>query len=714
MSVSPEAVHDSRSEAGLLVEEMTPGNCLHLANSVLCRLLGYSENELLSLTSEDLTHPDDRPREAMLAQKMLLGEQDSYELEKRYLHRNGSPVWVAVTCSAARANGGAVLYRVSIIQDISDRKWAEEHFGLLAEAMPIGLVLADQDGKIVLVNSQTEKIFGYRREELLGRSIEVLVPETFRKVHTELRRGFAAEPQIRDLGVGRDLYGRHKDGAIVPVEIGLNPIRAREAIWTLSSIVTIGHRKWLEKALEQSEEKFSKAFRQSPMALTLTSAKDHRYIDINNTFVEITGWKRDEVIGRTPFDIGIWVDQGQRRDLIRRLLSGGVVRNLELRFRTKNGEVRTGLGSAELIEISGEPCALSVIADITDLKRAEEDRLQLAAIVASSDDAIISKSLQGVISSWNSGAHRIFGYTEAEAVGQPITLIIPKELHNEEDEILRRLTAGERIDHYDTLRVSKDGKRINVSVTISPLRDLAGSIIGASSIARDITERKLAEEALSNLGGRLIEAQEEERRRIARELHDDVSQKLAMLTIGLQELAMITPESQAQLRTRIGSLLKSSSQMINDVHALSHRLHTSKLELMGLAETMRSYCRELAEQRHVEIDFTHSDVPKFLPSQVSLCLYRILQEGLGNAVKHSGVRHFEVRLERVADELQLAIRDPGVGFDPSMVSNSQGLGLISMRERINLVKGTLSIESKPGGGTQIKVRVPIAAQTGAD
>jgi signal transduction histidine kinase len=241
-----------------------------------------------------------------------------------------------------------------------------------------------------------------------------------------------------------------------------------------------------------------------------------------------------------------------------------------------------------------------------------------------------------------------------------------------------------------------------------------GSFAGYIGSAVDVTDRKLAEEALSRVGGRLLEAQDEERRRIARELHDDVSQKLTMLEIGLQQLASISPEPQPQLRNRIESLLRSASEVAGDVHALSHRLHTSKLELVGLVETIRSFCRELSEQRGVEIDFTHSEVPSFLPSQISLSVYRILQEGLGNAVKHSGVRHFEVRLERIADELQLTVRDSGVGFDPSLVKNDQGLGLISIRERVNLVKGTLSIESKPGGGTQIQVRVPITAQAGAD
>jgi PAS domain S-box-containing protein len=247
-----------------------------------------------------------------------------------------------------------------------------------------------------------------------------------------------------------------------------------------------------------------------------------------------------------------------------------------------------------------------------------------------------------------------------------------------------------------------------------PRFDSDGSFAGYIGSLIDVTERRLAEEALSSLGGRLIEAQDQERRHIARELHDDISQKLVMLTMGLQELAMIFPDSQERVRDRIESLLECTTEMNTEVHALSHRLHTSKLELVGLVRTMGSFCRELAEQRDLRIDFTATNAPGALPVQISLCFYRILQEGLTNALKYSGVRHFEVRLERVANELQLIIRDSGVGFDPSVVMHKQGLGLISMRERVNLVKGTLSILSVPGGGTKIEVRVPIGAETGVN
>jgi len=362
---------------------------------------------------------------------------------------------------------------------------------------------------------------------------------------------------------------------------------------------------------------------------------------------------------------------------------------------------------------------VAVVLDITERKLAEEvlrrseERFRLAAHVGKmfayewDADTDVFKVLGEI--------PEIFGIKKEEyATGK---LMLAK-MHPDDRQRLMAEVAGicpEKPQFRIRIRLTRsDGTLIWVEKNGYWVFNEQGRLLRIVGMVIDITESKQSEEIVASVGGRLIEAQEEERRRIARELHDDVSQKLAMLTVGLEELARISPESQTQARNRIGSLLKSAAEMTNDVHALSHRLHTSRLELVGLVGTMKSFCREFAEQRYVEIDFTHSDVPSSLPSQVSLCLYRIMQEGLANAVKHSGVRHFDVRLERVADALQLTIRDPGVGFDPSTTMDYQGLGLISMRERVNLVKGTLSIESKPGEGTQIQVRVPIAAQTGGD
>ena len=467
---------------------------------------------------------------------------------------------------------------------------------------------------------------------------------------------------------------------------------------------------------------------------------------------------------------------------------------------------------------------------------AMEVRLRLATIVESSDDAIISKDLEGVIVSWNRGAQRIFGFTEAEAVGQPITIIIPPELQEEENKILQRLWAGESIEHYETIRVTKEGKKVNVSLMICPLKDSTGRIIGASKIARDITERKQtqdnlreseerlrlavetgrmyafewdpatdliersgecsdifswiddsahdtgkqfaarvhpddreryiattetgltaasptyqtsyrvlrpdgsvtwleesgraffdaqgkmlraigigvdvsdrkhAEEAILGMSRKLIEAHEQERTRIGRDLHDDIVQRLVLLAIELGGVQQDVPESASELRTRIGTLQNEATQITNDVQLLSHELHSSKLEYLGIVGATKNFCKEFSERQKVEIDFQSHDLPAGLPRELSLSLFRVLQEALRNATKHSGVKRFEVRLWGSTGEIHLTVSDLGAGFDTEAAMKSTGLGLTSMQERLRLVGGELSINSQPKGGTTIHARVPF-------
>jgi signal transduction histidine kinase len=224
----------------------------------------------------------------------------------------------------------------------------------------------------------------------------------------------------------------------------------------------------------------------------------------------------------------------------------------------------------------------------------------------------------------------------------------------------------------------------------------------------DITERKLAEEAQASLSGRLIEAQEQERTRIGRELHDDIGQRLALLAIELHQLhenSLILPE----VRSRMGELQKQVSEIAADIQSLSHELHSAKLQYLGIAAAMRGFCREFGEQQKVEIDFQTYDLPGPLSADISLCLFRVLQEALHNSAKHSGVRHFEVRLWGTSDEIHLTVRDSGAGFDREAAKESKGIGLISMEERLKLVKGTLSIESHPRSGTTVHARVPLSS-----
>jgi PAS domain S-box-containing protein len=234
-----------------------------------------------------------------------------------------------------------------------------------------------------------------------------------------------------------------------------------------------------------------------------------------------------------------------------------------------------------------------------------------------------------------------------------------------------------------------------------------GSFCGYIGSVIDVTDRKLAEEALSMVSRRLLGAQEEERAWIARELHDDIGQRLVGLMLTLQSLTADRQTTADQFREGIGKIVPQASGLGRDIQMLSRRLHSSKLELLGLAATVRAHCEELTEQHKVEVDLHVEDIPAGLTREVSLCIFRVLQEALQNAIKHSRCRAFEVSLFGRPGEITLTVHDSGVGFDPLAVRAGRGLGLTSMKERLKLVDGELSIESVPLAGTTIHVRVPL-------
>ena len=338
---------------------------------------------------------------------------------------------------------------------------------------------------------------------------------------------------------------------------------------------------------------------------------------------------------------------------------------------------------------------------------AAEARLRLTAIVESSNDAILSVNPDGVIQSWNAAAQRIFGYTEAEVIGQPSTMLIPPEALDDEAKMFQRLKAGERVETYETIRVGKEGTPVDVSVTLSALTDAEGRLTGASTILRDITSQKQAEAALTGLNRKLILAQEQERSRLARELHDDIGQRLALLSFGLTGVAQGLTDS-PQFRDQVLELEKQSTTIAADLQALSHGLHSSKLELLGLGTAMRSFCEEFSRQQQVRVHFKVHDLAESLPHYISLSLFRVLQEALHNSAKHSGAEHVEVDLWGLHGVVHLRVRDHGVGFNVEASKLGQGLGLASMEERLKLVDGELAIESQPNRGTTIDARVRLS------
>jgi signal transduction histidine kinase len=229
---------------------------------------------------------------------------------------------------------------------------------------------------------------------------------------------------------------------------------------------------------------------------------------------------------------------------------------------------------------------------------------------------------------------------------------------------------------------------------------------------QDVTERKRAEAALSNLTRRVIEAEEKERSRIAIGLHEDIGQRLALLAIEIEQLKSDPCDQTVEVRSRIDAVWKQTLEILNEVKASAHELYSPRLEYLGTAAVMRIFCREFGDRKGVEINFRSHGLLRLVLPDVSICLFRVLQEALHNGVKHSGAQKFEVQLWGTSDEIHLTVGDSGTGFELEAARKGRGLGLIRMEERLKLVDGQLSIDSHLKGGTTIHARVPL--RSGSD
>jgi PAS domain S-box-containing protein len=361
---------------------------------------------------------------------------------------------------------------------------------------------------------------------------------------------------------------------------------------------------------------------------------------------------------------------------------------------------------------------------------AEEIRSRLAAIVESSDDAIIAKDLNGIITNWNSSAERIFGYTESEVVGKPITIIIPPELQDQETDILRRLRSGERVEHFETVRVTKTGERVLISLTVSPVRDSSGKIVGASKVARDVTrirqieqalrvaheqlearvkertaELDHAQERLRLLSARLLQMQDDERRRIARELHDTAGQILVALNLNLVPVEEELRKTNSGLVRPLTESLRLIEELSRDLRTMSHLLHPPLLDEAGLQSAVRWYVEGFAERSKIEVDLHLQPGLGRLPAELETAMFRIVQECLTNIHRHSGSSSATIAVTREQHNVTLEIRDRGRGMP---VPVRAGVGIQGMGERVRQLGGKLEIESG-SSGTRVTAIFPTKA-----
>ena len=454
-----------------------------------------------------------------------------------------------------RSGGGPII---TPIETSTGLLWTET----LVRVCPLAIVRTDADGRVWFCNPAFEHAFLYDTIEATGKTLEELIGleggEAYRKDGTKVYVEAHALPEIVDgICVGH-FYFFHD----------------------------ISARRTAERALRLSEEIFANAFRLSPVTISISTAGDGRLIEVNDKWVELSGYSREEVVGRTPFELGLLEDPEDGHRLNRLIqANGGNVRNVECRFKSRSGAAFT----------------LSV-------------------------------------------------------------------------------SISEFVVNERALRV----------------------VVGA-----DLTPLRAAEARLTDISRKMLDAQELERLRIGRELHDNVGQRLALLNMSLVQAQADVEKLGRAVVESLSDLSNQAALISKDVRTISHDLYSPQLRLLDLGEALKGLCVQLQRHLAIEIAFSSHDVPRHVAADVSLCLFRVLQEGLINAAKHSDTRRIEVDLRGGSHAIYLRIRDFGSGF--SVAAVSEGLGLVSMRERVAMVGGTFSLTSTLHAGTEIKVRVPLSA-----
>lgn len=370
----------------------------------------------------------------------------------------------------------------------------------------------------------------------------------------------------------------------------------------------------------------------------------------------------------------------------------------EVAGRRKDGSIFPMDLSVSEVKLADRRIFTGFIRDITDRKAAEKVLQHYAALVESSDDAIIGKDLNGCVTSWNKGAELIFGYTRAEMLGQPIAILIPDDRKEEEPNILKKICRGESVDHFETVRRRKDGKLIDISVTISPIRDTKGNIIGASKVARDITERKRLEKAI-------LEISEREQRRIGQDLHDGLCQHLAGIEMLSQVLAQKLAPKAEDASARATEIAAAVRDAISQTRLLARGLSPVTLEAEGLMSALTELALNAEKMFRVRCVLDCPEVVKFDDHAAATHLFRIAQEAVSNAIKHGKAKTISLHLTATASHLQLRVDDDGIGF-PEKLPPHSGMGLRIMRSRIGMVGGTLTIERRPTGGTSVTITAP--------
>jgi two-component system, NarL family, sensor kinase len=676
--------------------------------------LGYTVDELLKIPIRDLVVPrfhdefdqylDAMRRDGKAAGLMQLRTRAGSSLVWEYRSWLRDEPGAPVVASAAYDVTERVLTERAL-------RASEDRFATAFYASPFAMAITTLDeGRYLDVNEAFERQMDYTRDEVVGHtSLELNVWPTpadrVAMVQTLLR-----QKRLRD----RAAQFRTKSGRLITTlySAGLITLDGRPCV--LAAIADITAQKMAEDALRESEAKF-RLLAETTQSGIFIYREDGTFCYFNPQVSVFTGFSAEELRSMTVWDIV----HPDLRDHVRargaaRSRGENVPRRYEIKLATKSGETRWIDFTAIRIEFEGQPATMGTAFDVTINKRneqqAKEHTALLQTLVANSPFGIMVGGKDHRIRFCNRAFQRIFQYEENEVVGQDPDDLVGLPSNDEASDISQRVLSGEVV-HATGVRRRKDGRTVNVDLHAIPMMS-DNEFIGCFGIYQDITERVRAEEKLTALRDRLIRVQDEERAHIARELHDNIGQRLALLTLQLAELQKAARCEAPALAEQAEASRQLTDEICQDAHRLSHRLHPSQLVFLGLARALSSLCDEFARQNRMAIEFVHEGVPR-LSSDVTTCLYRVAQEAIRNAERHSGCRRVHVELLGRPGSVRLCVSDAGRGFDRTAEAGA-GLGLVSMAERVRSVGGLLSVSSEIDRGTRIEVSIPLPARAGAE
>jgi PAS domain S-box-containing protein len=701
------------SPIGVALEDLE-GRPLYV-NPALCSMLGFSEQELLNKHCVDFSPVEDAEKDWALFQQLKSGSINHYRLDKRYFRRDGSLVWGRLSISLLKDSASPMV--LAMVEDITEKKKAQE--GMLQAKYDLEIVTKEtavaaarcsRDFRYLWANQGCADLLQRPLDEIVGRPIaDVLGAETFGALRHYFERVLAGElvtyeremnyPGVRSISISATYTPTFGVDGVVDGWVAV--------------IVDVSERKRAEQAIRESERRYRRIVETTNEGVwQVDAAFQNSYV--NRQLAEMMGYEPSEMIGRSVFDFYFPEDVERKKQVLERRQHGWR-EQLEERLRRKNGsELWVRISGTPLFKENGEfDGALAMVEDITGRLIAERElsetneRLRLTmeagGIVGWAWDIRSGEIL------WSGQKHAQLGLgpeAHSESLQGFWDRVHPEDRGRLQNIVQKAMENHTELD-IEFRVVWQDG---SVHWLGSRARFFYGADDEAERMlgtAADITQRKQAEEALSKVSQKLIQAQEYERSRLARELHDDINQRLSLLTVALDSLKHDLPTATDQLIQRIGAASEHAADIGKDIQALSHRLHSPKLELLGLAAAASSFCKEFSHRQKVEINFDSANIPRNLPDNISLTLYRVLQEALQNALKHSGSRHFRVSLTGETNQIELAVQDSGVGFRPDEAIRGRGLGLSSMTERMKLVDGELSIGSQLQQGTTIRARVPF-------